>query len=266
MRIGLAQMSMTSSMEDNLKKSLQIIEDSATKNIDIICFPELQLTPFFPQYKGKDVKEYELEINHDYVRKLQNACKESNLVAVPNFYLREGQYTYDASPVINSDGNILGISKMVHIVEAPCFFEQDYYTPSDSGFLVYDTHIGKIGVVICFDRHYPESIRSCALQGASLVVIPTANTNDEPLEKFEWELRIPAMQNGIFIAMCNRVEREDQMNFCGESIVVDPNGDVLAKADNTEQILTTDLNMELVNKSRKNRPYLSLRRPQLYFC
>ena len=153
---------------------------------------------------------------------------------------------------------------MVHIVQASCFFEQDYYTPSDSGFQVFDTAIGKVGVVICFDRHFPESIRSCALKGAQLIVIPTANTRDEPLAMFEWELRVAAMQNGLYMAMCNRVGIEGEMDFCGESIVVDPNGDVLAKADDREQILYAELDFAKVIQAQKKRPYLTLRRPDVY--
>ena len=116
---------------------------------------------------------------------------------------------YDASLVINADGSLLGVSKMVHIVQAPLFHEQDYYTPLDSGFETYTTQAGIVGVVICFDRHYPESIRTCVLKGAQIIVIPTANIKGEPLELFEWELRVPAMQNEVVIALCNRVGVED---------------------------------------------------------
>ena len=84
------------------------------------------------------------------------------------------------------------------------FFEQDYYTPADDGFKVFETEFGKIGLVICFDRHYPESIRTEALMGADLILIPTVNTKAEPSEMFEWELRVQAFHNSVFIAMCNR--------------------------------------------------------------
>jgi N-carbamoylputrescine amidase len=153
---------------------------------------------------------------------------------------------------------------MVHIVQMPQFYEQDYYTPSDSGFQVYETSKGRVGVVICFDRHYPESIRSCALKGAQLVVIPTANVKGEPLEFFEWELKVAAVQSGLFIAMCNRVGLEHEMDFCGQSVLVDPNGVVVARADDTEQILYAAVDLGLIPKAREARPYLRLRRPE--FC
>ena len=264
MKIALVQSALSENMEANLTKALTAMDEAASQGAEAVCFPEIQLSPFFPQYPGVDVSKYALPIEHEFVRRFQEKCGSLNLVGFSNIYLQEGKNRFDASPVIDSDGSLLGISKMVHIVQAPCFFEQDYYTPSDSGFQVYDTAIGKVGVVICFDRHFPESIRSCALKGAQLIVIPTANTKDEPLGLFEWELRVAAMQNGLYIAMCNRVGVEGDMDFCGESMVVDPNGDVLAKADDREQILFTELDFAKVFQAQKERPYLALRRPDMY--
>lgn len=263
-KLALVQPTLGEDMEQNLNKAISSMEEAASNGAQAVCFPEIQLSPFFPQYSKKDVSNYAISIDHNYVNQIREKCKSLNLVGFPNFYLQEYDNRFDASPVIDSDGSILGISKMVHIVQAPCFFEQDYYTPSDSGFLVYDTSIGKVGIVICFDRHFPESIRSCVLKGAEIIIIPTANTKGEPLEMFEWELRVPAMQNGVYIAMCNRVGIEGNMHFCGESIVVDPNGDIVCKADDTEQILYADIDLSLVSQARDTRPFLKLRRPEVY--
>ena len=98
---------------------------------------------------------------------------------------------------------------MEHIAQNKNFYEQDYYTLAKDGFKVFSTPFGKTGIVICFDRHLPENIRTCALKGADLVIVPTANTKAEPMELFEWEIRVQAMQNQVFIAMCNRVGMED---------------------------------------------------------
>jgi len=114
---------------------------------------------------------------------------------------------------------------MVHVPRVPRFYEQDYYTPSDSGFRVYDTGSGRIGVVICFDRHFPESIRTCVLRGAQLIVVPTANTRDEDLDLFAWELRV---------------------------------------AGDAEQILYADIDLGRIERERERRPYLGLRRPEVY--
>lgn len=153
---------------------------------------------------------------------------------------------------------------MVHIAQNKNFYEQDYYTPSDDGFKVFHTPFGNVGIVICFDRHIPESIRSCALKGADLIIVPTANTKAEPMEMFEWEMRVQAMQNQVFIAMCNRVGTEDKMQFAGESIVIHPGGAVIAKANDQEQLLTCDIDLNEVKKVRNNINYLSLRRSEQY--
>ena len=264
MRIALAQLALSGNVEQNLSKALWSMEEAASHGARLVCFPEVQLSPFFPQYQGLDASQYAIDIDHDHVKRFREKCRELNLVGFPNFYLQEGENRFDASPVIDADGSLLGISKMVHIVQAPYFYEQDYYTPSDTGFQVYDTAAGRIGVVICFDRHFPESIRSCTLKGAQLIVIPTANHRGEPLDMFEWEVRIAAMQNGVYVAMCNRVGPEDEIDFCGESIVIDPNGDVVAKADDTEALLYAEIDFRMIEESRENRPFLRLRRPGEY--
>ena len=153
---------------------------------------------------------------------------------------------------------------MVHIAQAPNFYEQDYYTPSEEGFQVFDTPFGKIGIVICYDRHLPESIRTTTLKGADLIIIPTANTKDEPMEMFEWEIRVQAMQNQVFIAMCNRVGKEDHMDFAGESLLVDPNGDIIFKADDRQQLIECEIDLSKAGKLRKSKPYFSTRRPECY--
>jgi predicted amidohydrolase len=264
MKIALGQMTMSAEMNDNVGKTLDLMERAAEQGAQLILFPELQLSPFFPQYPGKDAGEYALTAHHEIIQHIRDQARKLGLVCIPNLYLREGDHLYDASPVIDSNGEMPGISKMVHIVQIPCFYEQDYYAPSDDGFKVYETTAGKIGVVICFDRHFPESIRTCVLKGAELIVIPTAIVRNEPLEMFEWEMRVAAMQNGVFIAMCNRVGREDVLDFCGRSLVIGPDGDVLAMADDREQILYADLDFSRIQESRRLRPYLSLRRPEHY--
>ncbi|MCJ7623174.1 MAG: carbon-nitrogen hydrolase family protein [Anaerolineaceae bacterium] len=263
-KIALVQLKIGKDVEINLRETLKAMESAAEKGAQLVCFPEIQFSPFFPQFQKQEVSAYTFSIEHEVVKKLQRKCRETGLVAVPNIYLQVAESRFDASPVIDADGTILGISKMVHVIQMPCFYEQDYYAPSDTGFMVYDTAIGKVGVVICFDRHMPESIRSCALKGAQIIVIPTANTKPEPMEMFEWEIRVSAMQNGVYIAMCNRVGLEGEMDFAGESLVVSPDGDLVAKADDTDCILYADVDFELVDDAHKQRPYLDMRRPDMY--
>lgn len=264
MRIALAQMKNEGTIEKNLRKSISLVKEVADNNADLILFPEVQLTEFFPQYEKKDVRQYRLQIDSDEVKAFQTACKEAHIMAVPNIYLEEGGKAYDASILIDSSGEIIGIQKMVHVAQAKQFYEQDYYTPSDDGFKVFETEFGKLGIVVCFDRHYPESIRTETLMGADIILIPTVNTKTEPSEMFEWELRVQAFHNSVAIAMCNRVGSEGEMDFSGESIAVDVHGDVIAKANDTEQILYVDVDMQESNNVRKGTPYTSLRRVELY--
>jgi predicted amidohydrolase len=264
MRIALAQYALDPEMKKNLSKVCQMMNAAARQDAQLICFPELCLSPFFPQFPGQDAGRYAMPIDHADLREIQLSCRSLSLVAAPNVYLDEKGSRFDASLLIDSQGAIVGVSKMVHIAQVPCFYEQDYYTPSDTGFNVYETPLGRIGIVVCFDRHYPESIRTCVLRGAQLILIPTANTMHEPRDLFEWELRVAAMQNGVYIAMCNRVGVEGAVTFCGDSVIVDPHGNVVAKADDKEVLLSAEIDLSEVEIARRNRPYLSLRRPTMY--
>jgi predicted amidohydrolase len=264
MKIALIQMGMTPDEGENLQKSLQKMEEAAKQGANLVLFPELQLSPFFPQHAQSDATRYLMTIDSAAIQKIKQKAHELDLVTIPNFYLKEPAGNYDACPVINNDGKIMGISRMVHIVQVEYFYEQDYYTPAEDGFKVYNTAAGKIGVVICFDRHFPESIRSCVLQGAEIIVIPTAIIIGEPVEKFEWEVRLAAWQNNVFIAMCNRVGTEDAVTFCGGSMLIDPDGEVLAQAGETEEILMSEIDFDRIEQSRKERQFLALRRPESY--
>lgn len=264
MRLALVQMPNYGSRETNLYKSLRAVEAAAKQGADLVLFPEVQLTEFFPQYPGQDVRKYAVTIEGETVKEFCNVCRENKISAVPNLYLLENGRAYDASILIDKNGEIKGTQKMVHVAQAEQFYEQDYYTPSDEGFRIFDTEFGKIGIVVCFDRHYPESIRTEVLLGADLILIPTVNTKTEPSLIFEWELRVQAFQNSVIVAMCNRVGTEGNMCFSGESIVVDAKGEVLAKANDTEQILYVDIDMREAWKIRNAKPYTQLRRPEFY--
>lgn len=262
MKLAMAQMSMSGSMDVNLKKSLRMIE--AARGCDLLFFPEIQLTPFFPQYPGRNVDAYVLRQEDAPVQALCAAARSAGLYLSPNVYLEQAGRRYDTSLWVNPQGRIEGCAKMVHIAQAHQFCEQDYYTPSDEGFRVFDTPFGRVGIVICYDRHLPESVRTCTLMGADLILVPTANTAAEPMELFEWEVRVQAMQNSVFIAMCNRVGTEDEMEFAGESLIADPNGALVVKAGAEEGLITAELDLLQARAIRSGRPYLATRRPEWY--
>ncbi len=232
MKIALAQMQMVNDVEKNYQKSIRLVEKAAGQGAELICFPEIQLSPFFPQYVEADVSNYVMSLSSRYVKGICEACRTNRIYAAPNLYIEENGHRYDMSLLIDDEGKIIGKQKMVHIAQCDKFYEQSYYTPSEEGFAVYDTKLGKIGIVVCFDRHYPESIRTESLNGAEVIVIPTANTTAEPSAMFQWEVKVQAFQNSVNIAMCNRIGQEGQMEFSGESIVTDYNGDTLRLAGN----------------------------------
>ena len=253
MRLALAQMKMDTSIDRNLAKTIQYMERAAEAGADMIFFPEVQLTPFFPQYEKRDAESWAMDLSGVEIAAIRDTCRRLNLCASPNIYLKKGELL-----MLDADGQIMGVSKMVHIAQAQYFYEQDYYTPSDDGFKVYDTPFGKIGIVICFDRHLPDGIRSCAQQGADLVIIPTANIEGEPLELFEWEVRVQAFQSTVYIAMCNRVGPEGDLMFAGQSLLAGPDGNLLYKADDKEQLMVLDVPLETVTRERVARPWLTL--------
>lgn len=264
MRIAMAQYALDTEPTRNLQKVIDFMQEAAQSATQLIVFPELCLSPFFPQHARRDASRYAMTIDDHSIQRIRDTCRRLKVLASPNVYLIADGRRFDASLMIDEKGEVLDISKMVHVAQLPGFYEQDYYTPSDTGFKVHKTSFGEVGVVVCFDRHFPESVRTCALRGAKLVVIPTANIKGEPLNLFECELRAAAMQNGVFIAMCNRVGREEEATFCGESIVIDSDGEVIFKAGDTEGLFIVDVELSKVDVSRRVRPYLALRRPELY--
>ncbi|MBQ8923413.1 MAG: carbon-nitrogen hydrolase family protein [Lachnospiraceae bacterium] len=264
MKVALAQMNMSLDVQKNYGKTLQLIKIAASKGAKLICFPEIQLSPFFPQYQDSDVSNYVMTEDSNYVKGICEACKKYGIFASPNLYIEENGQKYDMSFLIDDQGKIIGRQKMVHVAECEQFYEQSYYTPSEEGFKVFDTKLGKIGIVVCFDRHYTESIRTEALRGAELIIIPTANTVNEPSELFRWEVRVQAFQNSVNIAMCNRVGSENHMTFSGDSIICNYEGDILALAGMDEELLIGDVEISSASVIRKSKPYTSLRRKDMY--
>ena len=262
MKLAMAQMRMTDSMEENLGTSLEMC--ALARGSDLLFFPEIQLTPFFPQYEKRDVSKYALTPDSDMIARLKAAARDNGYYMSPNVYLELDGKRYDTSLWIDPQGEVLDSAEMVHIAQAEQFYEQDYYTPSNDGFHVFDTDIGRIGIVVCFDRHYPESIRTEALMGADLILVPTVNEKAEPLTMFEWEIRVQAFQNSVAIAMCNRVGTEDDMQFAGESLVTDAYGNLICKAGDEEGGLYAEVDLKESSDLRNKKPYTQLRRTEDY--
>jgi len=267
MRIALVQQHATDDAAGNLARGIDAARRAAGQGAELIAFPELAFTRFYPQTPpAGDVRALAQPVPGPITEAFTSLARELGAVFVLNLFERDGDATYDCSPVIDADGRLLGRTRMVHITEYPCFHEQQYYRSSTLGAPVFDTRVGRIGVAICYDRHFPEYMRALALGGAELVVVPQAGVTDEwPDGLFEGEMRTAAFQNGYFVALCNRVGRESHLTFAGESFVCGPEGAVRARAPKGEDaILVTDIDLADVTKSHGRRTLLKDRRPELY--
>jgi N-carbamoylputrescine amidase len=267
MRIALIQQKAEVDRSENLARGLRALERAAADGARLACFAELAFDPFHPQRRAPaDRVKLAEPIPGPVTLALADAAKRHGMVIVANLYERDGDRTFDSSPVIDADGRLLGATRMVHITDFACFHERDWYAPGDRGAPVYETAAGRVGIAICYDRHYPEYMRALALGGADLVVIPQAGTEDEwPDGLYEGEVRTAAFQNGYWVALCNRVGREDAMTFAGESFVCDPEGLVIARAARgREEILLCDVDPERAAASTARRLFLRDRRPELY--
>lgn len=264
MKIALVQTHMSDSVDANLAHALEMMRTAAQAGAELIVFPEVQLSPFFPQYPGRDASRYAMRLDGPEARALQDECARLGVWASPNLYIERDGKRFDTSLLIDERGRIVGTQEMIHIAQAEKFYEQDYYAPGDRGFQVFDTPMGRIAIVVCFDRHYPESIRTQALRGADLVLVPTANTTAEPAEMFDWEIKVQAFQNSVAVAMCNRCGVEGNMEFSGRSLVCGPNGETIAQAGAYDELLLADVDLGAVPAVRASRPYTQLRRPDVY--
>jgi N-carbamoylputrescine amidase len=264
-KIALVQQKASEDRQANRRAALTAVDKAATQGAQVICFAELGFEPFYPQERATEEKLSLAEpIPGPTTDAFVSLAAELGVVIVLNLFERDGDRTYNTSPVVDVDGSLLGTTRMVHIADYTHFHEQGYYAPGDHGAQVYETAFGKIGVAICYDRHYPEYMRE--LIGADVVVIPQAGAVGEwPDGMFEAELRVAAFQNGFFTALCNRVGPEPQLTFAGGSFVCDPAGNVIARAgEGTEETLICELDLGQVKGSHARRLFLRDRRPQLY--
>jgi N-carbamoylputrescine amidase len=267
MKIALVQQRATGDRAANRLRGLDALARAAARGAKVVCYSELAFDPFYPQRRATarsaDLAE---AVPGPTTEMFAERAAELGVAVVLNVFERDGERTYDSSPVIGPDGALLGKTRMVHITDYERFHERGYYAPGDRGAPVYDTPFGRIGVAICYDRHYPEYMRALALGGAEVVFIPQAGAVGEwPEGLFEAEMRVAAFQNGYFTALCNRVGPEPKLTFAGESFVCDPAGLVIARAGSgTEEILLCDLDLGEIARSHARRMFLADRRPELY--
>jgi len=278
LRIALAQLAAGPDRAANLVRVLDVMGEAKRAGAGLIAFPEIILDRFFPQSRDHREAAFQLAepIPGPTSDRIAERARELGLVTVFNLYeldVSSGstgiERRFDSSPVFDADGRLLGVTRMLHITDYEGFYEQSYYSPGapgDRGMPVYDTRIGKVGVAICYDRHYPEVMRALGVAGAELVVIPQAGAVGEwPEGLYEAEVRTAAFQNGYFVALANRAGVEEKLHFAGESFVVDPDGKILARSTSPgEDLLLVDVDLAACQTSTARRLFWQHRRPEIY--
>ena len=267
MQIALVQQPAVADKDENLRRGLAAVERAAKDGAELVCFAELAFERFHPQRPASPGYEQLAEpVPGPLTDAFAALARELEVVVAINLFERAGDRCFDCSPVIDADGSLLGVTRMVHITDYACFHEKGYYAPGDTGAPVFDTRAGRLGIAICYDRHYPEYMRALALAGAELVLVPQAGAVGEwPEGLYEGEMRVAAFQNGYFVALCNRVGPEECLEFAGESFVCSPDGRVLARAgQGSEETLHARIDRSEVQRSHARRLFLRDRRPELY--
>ncbi len=255
----------------NVEKHLSLIESAAKQGVKILCMQEVFTTPYFcAEQQTRWYEAVEKIPDGPTVKLMQDLARKHEMVIIVPIYEEEiiGVY-YNTAAVIDADGKFLGKYRKNHIPHvAPGFWEKFYFKPGNLGYPTFDTAYARIGVYICYDRHFPEGARALGLNGAEIVFNPSATVAG--LSEYLWKLEQPAhaVANGYFIAAINRVGYEAPWNigeFYGQSYFCDPRGQIIAQAPRDEDaLIVADLNLDLIREVRNTWQFFRDRRPETY--
>ena len=278
--LGLLQHACGDSPAENLRHAVDLAGKAARRGARIICTQELFRSQYFCQAERHANFALAETIPGPSTRAFQAVARRHGVVIVASIFERRAAGLYhNTAVVIDADGRLLGRYRKMHIPDDPLYYEKFYFTPGDTGFRSFRTKHGRIGVLICWDQWYPEAARLTALQGADLIVYPTA-IGWHPREKRTlgaaqhqaWETiqRSHAVANGCFVAAVNRIGHEtpeggDGLEFWGRSFVAGPDGRILARASgDREEIILTELDFSSIDTTRTYWPFLRDRRIDAY--
>src|ERR1043166_6135732 len=279
-------MSASPDPERNLERAIDRAGDAARKGAQIVCLPELFQTQYFCQREDPALFDLAEPVPGPATVKLSEVANQLKIVLIASLFEKRAPGVYHNTAVmIDADGSLRGIYRKMHIPDDPLYYEKFYFTPGDLGFKAFDTSVGKIGTLVCWDQWYPEGARLTALQGAQVLFYPTA-IGWHPDEKAQygaaqydaWQTiqRAHAIANGVYVAVVNRVGFEQGdirgnkaqgkgLEFWGGSFVADPFGRVIAKASHTEEeILIAEVDCRVLEDPRRNWPFLRDRRIDAY--
>jgi N-carbamoylputrescine amidase len=285
-KVGLVQMRMGADPDGNLESAVAHIREAAKRGADIVCLPELFRAQYFCQ--REDIKLFDLAepIPGPSTERLGEVARELRVVIVASLFERRAAGLYHNTAVsLGQDGKIISVYRKMHIPDDPLYYEKFYFTPGDLGFKAVDTPVGRVGTLVCWDQWYPEGARLTALQGAEVLFYPTA-IGWHPAEKEEfgaaqydaWQTiqRAHAIANGVYVAGVNRVGHENGdvrgnrasgpgLEFWGGSFLADPFGRIVARASHTdEEVLIGEIDLGLLEDTRRNWPFLRDRRIDAY--
>jgi beta-ureidopropionase len=254
-----------------MAKHLKMIEEAGKKNVQLLCLQEIFTGPYFcAEQKEYWYKAAERIPEGPTIQLMQEQARKYNMaIVVPIYEMEMEGIFYNTAAVIDGTGKYLGKYRKTHIPHvAPGFWEKFYFRPGNLGYPVFNLGFAKIGVYICYDRHFPEGARALGLNGAEIVFNPSATVAG--LSEYLWKLEQPAhaVANGYFIAAINRVGFEDPWRigeFYGTSYFCDPRGQIIAEASrDKDELLVADLNLEKIQEVRSIWQFYRDRRPELY--
>lgn len=279
--VGLVQMAFGEDPEKNLRRAMGKVQEAAQEGADLVCLPELFRSQYFCQTEDAALFDLAEPVPGPTTQALGKVAKKLKIVIVaPVFERRAPGLYHNSAAVIDANGEIAGLYRKMHIPDDPAYYEKYYFAPGDLGFRAIHTRVGRIGVLICWDQWYPEAARLTALQGASILLYPTA-IGWHPHEKKQhgkaqrdaWQIvqRGHAIANGIYVAAVNRIghERPDKnsagIEFWGSSFIADPQGVTTAEAStDKEEVLLGVVDPHRLEDVRRNWPFLRDRRIDAY--
>jgi N-carbamoylputrescine amidase len=273
--VALVQMRCGDRKEENVAKALSRIGDAANNGAQIVCLQELFATQYPCQSEDHRRFDDAEPIPGPTSQALADAARKHQVVVVGSLFERRAPGVYHNTAVIyDVDGCTRGLYRKMHIPDDPLYYEKFYFTPGDLGFRSFPTPFGRLGVCVCWDQWFPEAARLTALTGAEILFYPTAigwlPDEKETFGQSQWSawetmMRSHAIANGVFVAAPNRVGREGELQFWGASFVVDPNGNVLARAAHEEEeTLIVECQLSKIDAVRTHWPFLRDRRIDAY--
>ncbi len=274
-KIAATQMPCTWNRQATLDKADHLVREAAQKGANIILLQELFETPYFCQLQKFQYMELATTLEENpAVEHFKKLAKELDVVLPISFFERAGNTQFNSIAIIDADGEILGVYRKTHIPDGLPYAEKFYFTPGDTGFKVWNTKYGRIGVGICWDQWFPETARSLALQGAEILFFPTAIGSEPTLEKdsrIHWRNTMAghAAANMMPVVASNRIGREtdedSEMTFYGSSFIADNHGEIVEQADDcTETVLVHEFDLDELAWERREWGIFRDRRPEMY--